>query len=62
MSKQTYRELKSELEELILKLQDETVDLDDAINNFNQAQQTLDKLEKYLRHKKQEVKLIRKQK
>lgn len=48
MSKKTYQELKSELDDVMIRLQDPVTDIDDAIALHDQAKKLIAELEAYL--------------
>jgi exodeoxyribonuclease VII small subunit len=44
----TYQDLKSQLDEVLLRLQDETIDIDEAVVLHKTGHELIAKLEKYL--------------
>lgn len=57
---QSYKELREELDEIIMKLQDESIDLDEALELYEAANSLVVKLEKYLKDTKHRFEIISK--
>lgn len=48
-AKSSYSGLKAQLEAVMTKLEDESIDVDEAIKLFEQSQKIIDELDKYLK-------------
>lgn len=55
----TYRELKKELDEILLELETNTDDIDKAIEQYKKAQDILAKIEKYLDKAKAKIEVLK---
>lgn len=55
MSSNNYRQLKSQLDEIILRLEADSLDIDEALKLYEKSQKILAEMEMYL--KKTEVKI-----
>lgn len=53
-----YNKLKQELDELIAKLEDETLDVDEAIKLYEKAQKVIAGMDKYLKNSEAKIKKI----
>jgi exodeoxyribonuclease VII small subunit len=58
--KANYQELKQQLDDILAKLQDEEVDVDEAVKLYKQGQKVVTELEAYLTQTKQQLKLPKK--
>ncbi|HEX5455925.1 MAG TPA: exodeoxyribonuclease VII small subunit [Candidatus Saccharimonadales bacterium] len=61
MAKKTksYRELKDELDRIVLELESTTDDIDKAIEQYKQAQKTIAEIEKYLDKAKSKIDILK---
>ncbi|HEX5797029.1 MAG TPA: exodeoxyribonuclease VII small subunit [Candidatus Saccharimonadales bacterium] len=55
----TYRELKDELDRLVLELEATTDDIDKAIEQYKKAQKLIDEIEKYLDKAKAKIDILK---
>jgi exodeoxyribonuclease VII small subunit len=58
MSAIDYNKLKQELDELIVRLEDETLDVDEAIKLYEKAQKVIAEMDKYLKNSEAKIKKI----
>ena len=57
--KLTYSQLKEQLDLVMAKLQDETIDIDKAIELYKEGQKLIEALEKYLKNAQNTIKKIK---
>lgn len=60
MSANNYKNLKSELDELVAKLEDESLDIDEAIKLYEKSQKVIAEMETYLKKSEAKIKKITK--
>lgn len=58
--KKTYRELQSELDEVLVELQSAELDIDKALELYKQGQKLIEQLEDYLQNAKNEITELKK--
>lgn len=57
---ESYASLKHRLDNLVNRLQDENIDIDESLKLYKESQQVIAKLETYLKAVKNEIKQIKK--
>lgn len=60
MTKKTYRELQSELDDVLAALQTAELDIDKALELYKKGQKLIDQLEDYLKTAKNEIEQLKK--
>lgn len=58
MAEKTFSKLKSELDEYITKLEDESLDLDEAIKLYEKSQKIIVEMNKYLKSREAKIKKL----
>ena len=58
MAKKSYKQMKNELENIMAKLQDDDIDIDEAIKLHKQGSKVLSQMQNYLKEVKLKIKDI----
>lgn len=60
MTKRSYRQLRAELDEVVAKIQNESVDIDEATKLYEQGLKLINDLQKHLADSKNQIKKLQK--
>ena len=58
MTKRSYRQLRAELDEVVAKIQNESVDIDEATKLYEQGLKLINDLQKHLADSKNQIKKL----